>query len=198
MPLFSQVICATSGRDVRDEFRSVFVKCFFKRAKGIDDAVREWSGVSGLADVVEGVIAAPFVDDQSAIWIGCDDAGDRYAAGDEMVCDFFFNGEQVVWFVARERCKEVVFYSKYRAISRDFPDCVRPGFGERFDFCNALFGQLVAEQVVNGFSHRSQITSSDIVKINWRSQIDIRDRVVYFWKEYYALYFFKGQALWKR
>ena len=145
MPLFSQVICATSGRDVRDEFGSVFVKRFFKGAKGIDDSVSEWSGISSLADVVEGVIATPFVDDQSAIWIGRYDAGDRDAAGEEMVGDFLFNGGQVVWFAARERCKEVVFYSKYRAVSRDFPDCVRPGFGERFDFCNALFWQFVAE-----------------------------------------------------
>ena len=195
MPLFSQVIRAASGGDVRDEFRSVFVKRFFKGAKGIDDAVREWAGISGLADVVEGVIAAPFVDDH--VVIGHYNAGDRDTIGEEMVRDFLFNGEQVVWFVARERCKEVMFYSKYRAVSRDFPDCVRPGFGERFDFCNGLFWQFVAEQVVNSFSHRSQITSSDIVKINRRSQIDIRDRVVYFWKEYYALYFFKGQALWK-
>ncbi len=59
----------------------------------------------------------------------------------------------MVWFAAGERCKEVVFYSKYRAVSRDFPDCVRPGFGERFDFCNALFWQFVAEQVVNVFGH---------------------------------------------
>ena len=145
MPLFSQFIRATSGRNVRDEFGAVIVKRFFKRTEGVDDAVCEWAGVSGLADVVEGVIAAPFVDDQSAIWIGRYDAGDRDAAGEEMVCDFLFNGEQVVWFVARERCKEVVFYSKYRAVSRDFPDCVRPSFGERFDFCNVLFGQFVAE-----------------------------------------------------
>ena len=145
MPLFSQVICATSGRNVRDEFESVFVKGSFKRTKGVDDAVREWSGISGLADVVEGVIAAPFIDDQSAIWIGRYNAGDRDAAGEEMVCDFLFNGEQVVWFAARERCKEVVFYSKYRAVSRDFPDCVRPGFGERFDFCDALFWQFFVE-----------------------------------------------------
>ena len=143
MPLFSQVICATSGRNVRDEFESVFVKGSFKRTKGVDDAVREWSGISGLADVVEGVIAAPFVDDH--VVVGCDYAGDRDAAGEEMVCDFLFNGEQVVWFAAGERCKEVVFYSKYRVVSRDFPDCVRPSFRERFDFCNALFRQFVAE-----------------------------------------------------
>ena len=91
MPLFSQVICAASGGDVRDEFGSVFVKRFFKGAKGIDDAVCEWSGISGLADVVEGVIAAPFVDDQ--VVVGRYDAGDRDAAGKEMVCDFLFNGE---------------------------------------------------------------------------------------------------------
>lgn len=181
---------------MRDEFGTVFVKRFFKRAEGVDDAVREWSGVSGLANVVEGVVAAPFVDDY--VVVGCDDAGDRDVAGEEMVCDFLFNGEQVVWFAAGERCKEVLFYSKYRVVSRDFPDCVRPSFGERFDFCNGLFWQFVAEQVVNSFSHGSQITSSDIGKINRRSQIDIRDRVVYFWKEYYALYFFKGQSLWNR
>ena len=143
MPLFSQVICATPGRDVRDEFGAVFAKCFFKRAKGIDDAMREWAGVSGLADVVEGVVAAPFVDDQ--VVVGCDDAGDRDAAVEEMVCDFLFNGEQVVWFAARERCKEVMFNGKYRAVSRDFPDCVRPSFRERFNFCYALFGQFIAE-----------------------------------------------------
>ena len=128
---------------MRDEFGSVLVKRFFKRAKGIDDAVCEWSVISGLTDVVEGVVAAPFVDDH--VVVGCDDAGDRDAAGDEMVCDFLFNGEQVVWFVACERRKEVMFYSKYRTVSRDFPDCVRPGFGERFDFCNALSGQFVSE-----------------------------------------------------
>ena len=83
MPLFAQVICAASGRDVRDEFGRVFVKRFFKGAKGIEDAVREWSGIGYLADVVEGVISAPFVDDQAAIWIGCGDAGDRYAIGEE-------------------------------------------------------------------------------------------------------------------
>lgn len=199
MPLFPQVICATSGRNVRDEFGVVFVKRFFKRAKGIDDAVREWSGISGLADVVEGVVSAPFVDDQSAIWIGRYNVGDRDAIGDEMVCDFLFDGEQVVWFAARERCKEVVFGSKYRLVSRDFPDCVRPSFGERFDFCNALFWQFVAEQVVNDFGHGSQSASSGIEKINRGSQIDIRDRVVYFWERiYYALHFFKGQSLWKR
>ena len=143
MPLFSQFIRATSGRDVRDEFGAVFVKRFFKRAKGIDDAVREWSVISGLADVVEGVIAAPFVDDQ--VVVGCYNAGDRDAASEEMVGDFLFNGWQVVWLAARERRKEVVFYCKYRVVSRDFPDCVRPGFRERFDFCNALFGQFVAE-----------------------------------------------------
>ena len=143
MPLFAQVISTTSGRDVRDEFGTVFVKRFFKGTKGVDDAVCEWSGISGLADVVEGVIAAPFVDDQ--IVVGCDDAGDRDAAGEEMVCNLLFNGEQVVWFVACERRKDVVFYRKYRAVSRDFPDCVRPGFGKRFDFCNALFWQFVAE-----------------------------------------------------
>ena len=109
----------------------------------MDDAVRESSGIGYLTDVVEGVIAAPFVDDQ--VVAGCDDAGDRYAIGEEVICDFLFNGEQVVWFAVRERCKEVVFYSKYRTVSRDFPDCVRPGFGERFDFCNALFGQFIAE-----------------------------------------------------
>ena len=107
--------------------------------------MREWSGVRSLADVVEGVIAAPFVDDQSAIWIDRYDAGDRDAAGEEMVRDFLFNGEQVVWFAACERRKEVVFNCKYRVVSRDFPDCVRPSFRERFDFCNALFGQFVAE-----------------------------------------------------
>lgn len=79
----------------------------------------------------------------------------------------------MVWFAAGERCKEVVFYSKYRAVSRDFPDCVRPSFGERFDFCNPLFGQFVAEQVVNSFSHRSQSTSSNIGKINRGALIDI-------------------------
>ena len=143
MPLFSQFIRATSGGDVRDEFGSVFVKRFFKGAEGIDNAVREWAGVRGLADVVEGVIAAPFVDDQ--VVVGRYDAGDRGAIGEEMVRDFLFNGEQVIWFAAGERCKEVVFYSKYRAVCRDFPDCVRPGFAERFDFCNALFRQFVAE-----------------------------------------------------
>lgn len=91
MPLFSQVICAAAGRDVRDEFGAVFVKRFFKGAKGVDDAVRKWSGVSGLADVVEGVIAAPFVDDH--VVVGCDYAGDRDAAGEEMVGDFLFNCE---------------------------------------------------------------------------------------------------------
>ena len=139
MPLFSQVICAASGRDVRDEFGAVFAKRFFERAEGVDDAVREWSGISGLADVIEGVISAPFVDDQSAIWIGRYNAGDRDAIGEEVICDLLFNFEQVVWFAAGERCKEVVFYSKFRAVSRDFPDCVCPGFRERFDFCNALF-----------------------------------------------------------
>ena len=143
MPLFSQVICTTSGRDVRNEFGSVFVKRFFKGAKGVDDGGCEWSGVSGLADVVEGVLAAPFIDDQ--VVVGRYDAGDRDAAGKEMVCDFLFNGEQVVWFAAGERCKEMVFYSKYRAVSRDFPDCVRPSFGEWFDFCYALFWQFFAE-----------------------------------------------------
>ena len=143
MPLFSQVICATSGRDVRDEFGPVIIKCFFERAKGIDDAVREWFGISGLADVIEGVIAAPFVDDY--VVVGCDDAGDRYAIGEQEVRNLLFNGEQVVWFVACEPCKEVVFNCKYRAVSRDFPDRVRPGFRERFDFCNALFWQFVAE-----------------------------------------------------
>ena len=143
MPLFSQFIRATSGRNVRDEFGAVFAKGFFKRAKGVDDAVREWAGVSGLADVVEGVIAAPFVDDQ--VVVGRYDAGDRGAIGEEIVRDFLFNGEQVIWFAAGERCKEVVFYSKYRVVSRDFPDCVRPSFRERFDFCNALFRQFVAE-----------------------------------------------------
>ena len=188
MPLFLQVISATSGRDVWDEFGAMFVKRFFERAKGVDDAVCEWSGVSGLADVVEGVIAAPFVDDY--VVVGCDDAGDRDAVGEEVICDFLFNGEQVVWFVARERCKEVVFYSKYRAVSRDFPDCVRSGFRERFDFCNALFWQFVAEQVVNSFSHGCQIISSDIGKINRRSQIDIQDRVVYFWERILCSVFF--------
>ncbi len=138
MPLFSQVISTTSGRDVRDEFGSVFVKRFFERAEGVDDAVCEWSGISGLADVVEGVISAPFVDDH--VVVGRDDAGDRYAIGEEKICNLLFNGEQVVWFAACERRKDVVFYRKYRAVSRDFPDCVRPGFGKRFDFCNALFG----------------------------------------------------------
>ena len=137
MPLFAQVICATSRRDVWDEFGSVFVKRFFKSAKGVDDAVCEWFGVRGLADVVEGVIAAPFVDDH--VVVGGDDAGDRYAIGEEEICNLLFNGEQVVWFVACKRRKDVVFYRKYRAVSRDFPDCVRPGFGECFDFCNALF-----------------------------------------------------------
>ena len=139
MPLFSQFIRATSGRNVRDEFGAVFAKGFFKGAEGVDDGGCEWSGVSGLADVVEGVVAAPFVDDYVAIGVGRYNAGDRDAAGEEMVGDFLFNGEQVVWFVACERCKGVVFNCKYRAVSRDFPDCVRPGFGERFDFCNALF-----------------------------------------------------------
>ena len=143
MPLFSQVICAASGRDVQGEFGRVFVKRFFKGAKGIEDTVREWSGIGYLADVVEGVISAPFVDDQ--VVVGCDDSRNRYAVGEEVICDFLFNGEQVVWFAARERCKEVVFNCKYRAVSRDFPDCVRPRFGERFDFCDALFGQFVAE-----------------------------------------------------
>lgn len=137
MPLFAQIICAASGCDVRGEFGSVFVKCFFKSAKGVDDAVCKWSGISGLADVVEGVIAAPFVDDH--VVVGRDDAGDRYAIGEEEICNLLFNGEQVVWFVACERRKDVVFYRKYRAVSRDFPDCVRPSFGECFDFCNALF-----------------------------------------------------------
>jgi len=141
VPLFSQVIRAASGGDVRDEFGSVFAKGFFKRAKGVDDTVREWAGVSGLADVVEGVVAAPFVDDH--VVIGRYNAGDRDTIGEEMVRDFLFNGEQVVWFVAGERCKEVMFYSKYRAVSRDFPDCVRPSFGERFNFCNALFRQFI-------------------------------------------------------
>ena len=143
---------------MRDEFGSVSVKRFFKCAKGIDDGVCKWSGISGLADVVEGVIAAPFVDDH--VVVGRYDAGDRDAAGDEMVCDFLFNGEQVVWFAARERCKEVMFYSKYRAVSRDFPDCVRPSFGERFNFCNALFRQFVAEQAVNDFGHKSHSKKS--------------------------------------
>ena len=80
MPLFSQFIRATSGRNVRDEFGSVFAKGFFKRAKGVDDAVREWAGVRGLADVVKGVIAAPFVDDQ--VVVGRYDAGDRGAIGE--------------------------------------------------------------------------------------------------------------------
>ena len=93
MPLFSQFIRTTSGRDGRDEFGAVFAKCFFKGAKGIDDAVSEWSGVRSLADVVEGVIAAPFVYDQSAICIGRYDAGDRDAAGEEVICDLLFNGE---------------------------------------------------------------------------------------------------------
>ena len=137
MPLFAQVICAASGRDVRDEFGSVFVKCFFKCAKGVDDGVCKWFGVRDLADVVEGVIATPFVDDH--VVVGRDDAGDRYAIGEEEICNLLFNGEQVVWFVACERRKDVVFYRKYRAVSRDFPDCVRPSFGERFDFCNGLF-----------------------------------------------------------
>ena len=137
MPLFAQVICAASGRDVRGEFGFVIVKRFFKGAKGVDDAVCKWSGVSGLADVVEGVISTPFVDDQ--VVVGCDDAGDRDAIGEQVVCDFLFNGEQVVWFAARERCKEVMFYS--------------PGLGEGFDFCNALLGQFVAEQMVNVFGH---------------------------------------------
>ena len=154
MPLFSQVICTTSGRDVRDEFGSVFVKCFFKGAKGVDDGGCEWAGVSGLADVVEGVIAAPFVDDY--VVVGCDYAGDRDAAGEEMVCDFLFNGEQVVGFVACEGRKEVMFNRIYRAVSRDFPDCVRSGFGARFDFCDALFWQFVAEQAVNDFGHGCQ------------------------------------------
>ena len=145
MPLFSQVIRATSGRDVQDEFGSVFVKRFFKRAKGIEDAVREWSEIIGLADVVEGVIAAPFVDDQSAIWIGRYNAGNRDAIGEQEVCNLLFYCEQVVWFAACERRKEVMLNGKYRAVSRDFPDCVRPSFGERFDFCYALFWQLVAE-----------------------------------------------------
>ena len=35
--------------------------------------------------------AAPFVDDQ--VVVGRYDAGDRDAAGKEMVCDFLFNGE---------------------------------------------------------------------------------------------------------
>ena len=173
VPLFSQIICATSGCDVRDKFGAVIVKRFFKGAEGIEDAVREWSGISGLADVVEGVIAAPFVGDQSAIRVGRYNAGNRDAAGEEMVCNFLFNGEQMVWFAACERRKEVVFNGKYRAISRDFPDRVRPGFGERFDFCNALFWQLVAEQVVNSFGHGSQSTSRDIGKINRGQQIDI-------------------------
>ena len=125
----------------------------------MDDAVREWSGISGLADVIEGMISAPFVDDQSAIWIGCDDAGDWDAASEQVICNFLFNGEQVVWFAVCERCKEVMFYSKYRSVCRDFPDCVRPGFRERFDFCNALFWQFVAEQVVNDFGHGSRNTS---------------------------------------
>ncbi len=137
MPLFSQVICAASGRDVWDEFGSVFVKRFFKGTKGVNDAVCEWFGISGLADVVEGVIAAPFVDDH--VVVGRDDAGDRDAAGEEMVCNLLFNGEQVVWFAACERRKDVVFYRKYRAVSRDFTDCMRPSFRECFDFCNALF-----------------------------------------------------------
>ena len=145
---------------------SVIVKRFFERAKGIDDAVREWFGISGLADVIEGMITTPFVDDYVVGGVGCDDAGDRDAIGEEMVCNLLFNGEQVVWFVACEPCKEVVFNCKYRAVSRDFPDRVGPGFRERFDFCNALFWQFVAEQVVNSFSHGSQSTSSDIGKIN--------------------------------
>ena len=146
---------------MQDEFGSVIVKRFFERTKGVDGAVREWAGIRSLADVVEGVIAAPFVDDQSAIWIGRYDLGDRDAAGEEMVCDFLFNGEQVVWFAAGERCKEVVFNGKYRAVSRDFPDRVRPGFGERFDFCDALFRQLVAEQAVNDFGHKSRSKESN-------------------------------------
>ena len=107
-----------------------------------------------------------------------------------MICDFLFNFEQVVWFAACEWCKDVVFNGKYRAVSRDFPDCVRPGFGDRFDFCNALFGQFVAEQVVNSFSHGSQSTSSDIGEINRGSQIDIQDRVVYFWERILCSVFF--------
>lgn len=73
MPLFSQVISTTSGRDVRDEFGAVFVKRFFKGTKGVDGAVCEWLGVRGLADVVEGVIATPFVDDH--VVVGCYNAG---------------------------------------------------------------------------------------------------------------------------
>ena len=143
VPLFAQVICATSRRDVRDEFGTVIVKRFFKRAKGIDDAVCERSGISGLADVVEGVIAAPFVDDY--VVVGCDDAGDRDAVGEEAVCNLLFNGEQVEWFAAREPFKEVVFNRKYRAVSRYFPDCMRSCFGDGFDFCNALFRQFIVE-----------------------------------------------------
>ena len=94
VPLFSQVIRAASGGDVRDEFGSVFVKGFFKGAKGVDDGGCEWAGVRSLADVVEGVIAAPFVDDQ--VVFGCDDAGDRYAIGEQEVCNLLFYCEQVV------------------------------------------------------------------------------------------------------
>ena len=71
----------------------MIVKRFFERAKGMDDAVREWSGISGLADVIEGVISAPFVDDYVVVGTGCDDAGDRDAAGEQVICNFLFNGE---------------------------------------------------------------------------------------------------------
>ena len=130
------------------------VKCFFKGAKGVDDAAGEWVGIRGLTDIVEGLIPAPFADDQARIWVRCDDARHSNAMGEQVVRDPLFNREQVVGLSPRERCKKVVFNRECGFASGDFPNRMGTRFGNGFDFLNPLLvGQFVAEQAVDGFGH---------------------------------------------
>ena len=154
LPVFAQRICITARRNERGEVGRVMVECFFKGAKGVDDATGEWVGIRGLTNIVEGLIPAPFADDQPLIAFGCDDARHGDAMGEQVVCNPSFYREQVVGLSARERCKKVVFNREYRSVGGDFPNRMGARFGNGFDFLNPLsIGQVVAEQAVDGFGH---------------------------------------------